>query len=175
MNKKIILIITIIIVFIGIGLYFTLNQSKLSSLQMITNFEECVQAGYSVGESHPRLCWTSDNRLFIEEVEYIEPDPPSFFGPITISGEITCLPKIGTGPQTMECAIGMKGNDGQYYGLKNLFEIGEYKFSQVGLQIEVFGMLSIENMLGPDGNRYDIVGVIDVTSIKEINNKNTQP
>ncbi len=97
-------------------------------------------------------------------------------GPITVKGEITCLPKKGSGPQTLECAIGLKGLDGQYYGLKNLFKLDpEYKFSQAGLQVEVSGVFSPKEMLGPDGNKYDVVGNIDVTSIKEVTSGSTPP
>ena len=90
-------------------------------------------------------------------------------GPITVNGEITCLPKKGTGPQTMECAIGLRGLDGRHYGLKNLFKLDpEYKFSAAGLRVEVSGSFNPEEMQGPDGNTYDVVGIIDVTSIREV-------
>ena len=34
----------------------------------ITNFEECVKAGYPILESYPRQCKTSDDRFFTEEI-----------------------------------------------------------------------------------------------------------
>ena len=161
MNKKIIWITTIIIILIITGVYSVLNQQKSSSLQTIINFEECVRAGYPIAESYPAQCFTPDGRGFVEEIE-----PPS--GPITISGEITCLLKTGQ-EQTLECAMGLKGTDGRHYGLKNLFKLDpEYKFSVGGLRVEVSGTFSPEEIKGPDGNKYDVVGVIDVTSIKEI-------
>jgi|SRR3989344_6204316 len=90
-------------------------------------------------------------------------------GPITVNGEISCLPKQGAGQQTLECAIGLKGLDGRYYGLENLFELDpEHKFSAGGLRVEVSGTFSPEEMKGPGGSKYDVVGVIDVTSIKEV-------
>ncbi len=99
------------------------------------------------------------------------PVPPvevSPTGPITVSGEITCLPKRGTGSQTMECAIGLHGQDGKNYGLQNVFALDlEYKFSTVGLRVEVSGTFSPKEMKGPDGNTYDVAGVIDVISIRE--------
>ena len=104
----------------------------------------------------------------IEELEKTTNGPPSAGESITIKGEITCLPKTGPGPHTMECAIGLKGEDGNHYALKNLFvHDPEYRFSTTGLQVEVTGILSAEEMLGPDGNKYDIVGVIEVDSIEE--------
>ena len=165
MNKKILIITVAIIILISVGVYSVLNQQRSSSLQTITNFEECARAGYTVGESSPRQCWTPDGRPFVEEIE-----PPS--GPITISGDMACLPKTGQGAQTMECAMGLKGIgiDRRYYGLKNLFKLDpEYKFSVGGLQVEVSGTFSPEDIRGPDGNTYDVVGVIDVTSIKNEN------
>jgi len=166
MSKKFIGIITIIIIFIGVGVYFALNREGSLPLQKITNFEECVRAGYPVEKSYPRQCWTPNGKHFVEDTTK---GPLPIPGLITISGEITCLPKKGSGAQTMECAIGLKGTDGQHYGLKNLFKLDpEYKFSVGGLRVEVSGTFSPEEMKGPDGNKYDVVGVIDVTSIKEI-------
>ena len=90
-------------------------------------------------------------------------------GPITVNGEITCLPKKGTGSQTMECAIGLKGVDGRHYGLKGLFKFDPgYKFSVGGLRVEVAGVFNPEEMKGPGGNKYDVVGTIDVISIREV-------
>lgn len=69
MNKKILWIITVIIILISAGVYFVLNQQQSSPSQMITNFEECARAGYPVGESYPRQCWTPDGGHFVEEIE----------------------------------------------------------------------------------------------------------
>ena len=168
MNKKIIWIIAVIIILAGIGFYFRLNRKLPSPSNKITDFEECVRAGYPVRESYPRQCWTPDGRGFVENGEQgSSPTPTS--GPIVVSGEMTCLPKVGQGAQTLECAMGLKGTDGRHYGLKNLFKLDPgYKFSVGGLRVEVSGTFSPEEMKGPDGNKYDVVGVIDVTSIKEI-------
>jgi len=126
MNKKIIGIIIVVIIFIGLGVYFALN---------------------------------------IEEVEQYTPAT----GPITISGELACLPKIITRrDQTAECIRGLKGTDGRYYGLRSLFDLIEMdqrnRFLKAGLQFEISGTFSPEEIIGPDGNKYDIVGVIDVVS-----------
>lgn len=162
MNKKFMLIGAVIMILAAMGGYFAFNRFGLSLPPTITNFEECVQAGYPVGESYPRQCWTPDGRHFVEKIEGFPPPDSSL---ITVSGTITCLPKVGIGPQTMECAIGIKGDDGKYYGLKNLFERGGHEFSQAGMRVEVSGIFGLEEMKGPDGNRYDVVGVVDVTSV----------
>lgn len=89
--------------------------------------------------------------------------------PITERGIITCIPKLGTGPQTMECALGLKNNEGIYYGLKYLSDHDE-NFSLVSpeITVEVTGVLIDEEMFGPDGNKYDTVGTIEVEAISEI-------
>jgi hypothetical protein len=82
---------------------------------------------------------------------------------MTISGTIACLPKTGTGNQTMECAIGLQGN-GKYYSLKNMSQHDpENKFSATGQHVEVTGTIKADASKSP----YDIAGTIDVTSIKE--------
>lgn len=157
MNKKIVWIITLVGLLAGTGVYLALNQK-------ITNFEECTRAGYLVMESFPAQCRTPDGKHFVEE---ISPDRLPSPVPITISGEITCLPKSGQGPQTMECAIGLRGTDGQYYGLKNLSKFDpEYKFSTTGLQVAVSGMFSQQEIKASEGMKYNVVGTIDLISIK---------
>ena len=89
-------------------------------------------------------------------------------GPITVVGEIACLPKrdSGAGFSTLECAIGLRETNGQHYGLKNLFQHDpEHKFSETGSRVEVSGTFVPEEMLGPGGTKYDVVGTINVTSI----------
>jgi len=91
---------------------------------------------------------------------------PAVPGPVTISGEITCLPKVGSGVQTLECAIGLLSDDGRYYGLRR--DDPDHQLSQGGLRVEVSGNLVAEDMTGPDGNRYDTAGIIDVTSFNNV-------
>ena len=83
-------------------------------------------------------------------------------GPITLSGEITCLPHRGDGPTTLECAFGLRGDDGKYYGLRGIaqerFVSGEI---DVGKRVRVSGTL----VLPETNERYDIVGRIDVSDI----------
>lgn len=66
--NKLIPIIAITALALGLGAFFTLNWQKLPPLQTITNFEECARAGYLVGESFPRQCWTPDGRRLIEQL-----------------------------------------------------------------------------------------------------------
>ena len=85
---------------------------------------------------------------------------------ITANGQITCLPKLGDGAQTMECAIGLESESGDYYSLKTPADAGiDYEFLGSGTTVEVRGMLTNEEQYGPDGNRYDTVGTITIEAI----------
>ena len=34
----------------------------------VSDFETCAEAGYAIGESHPRQCWTPGGRHFVEGI-----------------------------------------------------------------------------------------------------------
>lgn len=140
----------------GIVAAFGWQRFSRQQAPSITTFEECAKA-YPVGESYPRQCWTPEGGHFVETV-----GEPAMPGPVTVSGEITCLPKVGSGAQTLECAIGLLADNGRYYGLRH--DDPQHQLSQGGSRVEVTGELSAEEMTGPDGNRYDIAGIIDVSS-----------
>ncbi|MBC7836938.1 hypothetical protein H7X87_04150 [Acetobacteraceae bacterium] len=77
-----------------------------------------------------------------------------------ITGTITCLPHKGDGPHTMECAIGLKADDGYYYGLTNM---NYPDMADVQDYVRVRGTLT-----KPGETNYDIVGSIAVTSLEKI-------
>ncbi len=66
LNKKY-LIFVAVAVLIGAGVLM-IQQKPSKLVNEISNFEECVRAGYPVGESHPRQCWTPDGGHFVEKV-----------------------------------------------------------------------------------------------------------
>ncbi len=68
MPKKTLGVVAIIIVLISASIYFFSNRQKSSPQEAITNFEECARAGYTVGESYPRQCWTPDKKHFVEKI-----------------------------------------------------------------------------------------------------------
>lgn len=82
---------------------------------------------------------------------------------ITVTGMTICLPHRNTsGPQTMECALGLKGDDGKNYGLndpgwKYLINLGNNK------NVKVTGSLDSREDI-----KYDSVGVITITGLSEI-------
>lgn len=90
-------------------------------------------------------------------------------GPFIMTGEISCLPKKGNGPQTMECAFGLLGDDGFYYALRNFADDQPISEAIDGAKnLKISGNFSNERLKGPDGNSYDIAGVIDVQSVEKI-------
>lgn len=79
---------------------------------------------------------------------------------VTVSGTIICLPhKNTTGPQTLECAFGIKAQDGNNYGLTD----PEWKFLMGvtnGEEVEIGGKL-----IKKEDSRYISVGVIEIETL----------
>lgn len=72
---------------------------------------------------------------------------------VTIEGKAVCLPhKDTTGPQTMECAVGLQASSGKYYAVED-----QDITDKVGKQetVKLTGIIE-----APDDSQYDIVGVI---------------
>jgi hypothetical protein len=44
------------------------NPKKVEPEIQVSNFEECVKAGYPVMESYPRQCSTPSGKFFVEEI-----------------------------------------------------------------------------------------------------------
>lgn len=81
---------------------------------------------------------------------------------VTITGTVLCLPhKDTSGPQTLECAYGLKDSDGKYYGLKDS-DPGYKNISGIPMntQVKVGGILKKEQSA-----IYPTVGTIEVTNI----------
>ncbi|HET9411886.1 MAG TPA: hypothetical protein VFO38_03500 [Candidatus Saccharimonadales bacterium] len=84
--------------------------------------------------------------------------PPS---PITATGNLVCLPhkNVAPGqPQTLECAIGLKAQDGNFYGLSGL--------SQQDSTTDFSKTVNVSGTLVPPeaNNKYDIRGTIKVNT-----------
>jgi len=143
-------IIVLLIVLFGVGVFIGIQRAETKKIQQINSFEACAQL-YPVMESYPEQCRTPDGRNFVKQIPNQQ---------ITITGESVCLPhKNKDGPQTMECAYGIKETGGNYYGLRD----PEMKFMSdlaTGKTITVSGIITDE----PESN-YDIVGVIEIQSL----------
>lgn len=86
-------------------------------------------------------------------------------GVVSLEGEYTCLPHRDTsGPQTLECALGLKTDRGDHYALDfgrlgtqpPPFATGE-RFSATGL------LTPIEYLSSDQWRKYDVKGIFSVT------------
>lgn len=77
-------------------------------------------------------------------------------GSRTITGKLACLPKPGNGPYTLECAIGIHGDDDNYYALKN----NPHPQTDMRATVRVTGPYTAAT----GEENYDIKGTIDVKS-----------
>jgi hypothetical protein len=83
----------------------------------------------------------------------------------SLSGTFVCLPhKDKTGPQTAECAFGMKASDGSYYALDFNMSSQPIPTMKVGDKFEASGLLTPLEALSSDHMRiYDIKGIFSIT------------
>jgi hypothetical protein len=88
----------------------------------------------------------------------------------TLSGEVVCLPHADTdGPQTMECAIGLKTDTGEHYALDLNLMSEEHVPLNTGERIRANGMVTPVEMLSSDHwQKYAIEGIFSVTDSLEI-------
>jgi hypothetical protein len=84
----------------------------------------------------------------------------------TLTGEQTCLPhKDTSGPQTLECAIGLKADDGAYYSM-DLSKVNNGLGIDTSKRIRVTGLLTpVEALSSDHWQKYDMKGIISVDSI----------
>lgn len=65
--KKIIILVLLIVLLTFVG-YLVLGFKNSQPEIVITNFEECVNAGYPIMESYPEQCKTPDGRSFVRDI-----------------------------------------------------------------------------------------------------------
>ena len=93
-------------------------------------------------------------------------EPPPVAAYRTLTGEYVCLPhKNSSGPQTLECALGIKADSGLYYALdmQGRLGSGNYINDPVGSRIKVSGTLvPIEAISSDHWQIYNIKGIMQV-------------
>ena len=100
---------------------------------------------------------------------WLEPSTPAPTitpGDISVEGTIVCLPHKNTeGPQTLECAFGLRSDTGDHYGLRNLNQDRLIDGTlSVSTRVRVSGKVA-----APDENeKYGVVGNIDIESIEVV-------
>jgi hypothetical protein len=135
------------------------SKQKCDSLiATITNYDQCLEAGFTIESTTPPTCRLPDGRTMTSTV------PTT----ITVSGLYVCLPvRDITKPHNDLCALGLMTDQGIYYamdssGVKSvLFPTGD--------QIKVTGlMVPVEQLSSLTWQSYNIVGVIKVTEVSEV-------
>jgi len=156
MRKKIIALgIVVPFLIAAIGGYVFLEKQKIAA---INSFVSCKNAGYPIMESFPEQCMTPDGRGFSNEIKQEAKA-------IEVTGEFVCLPhKDTSGPQTLECALGLKGDDGKYYGLQDT----DSQYSNVsgvgtGARVKVSGKFTPKT-----DTTYNSAGVLTVESLEQL-------
>ena len=148
-----VLVIFIIIVILVLSAVVFVNFRKASDLAAIDSFAACRDAGYPVMESFPERCMTPDGRSFTSDVS-----PQEIF----ITGTITCLPhRDQEGPQTLECAYGLKTDDGIYYALSDSnSDYANLTKAGTGDRVLINGMFTPS-----EKGKYQSVGEITIESL----------
>lgn len=83
----------------------------------------------------------------------------------TLSGVQVCLPhKDTSGPQTLECALGLKTDSGEYYALNLQMLSQEQPVIPNGARVTANGLVTpIENLSSDRWQRYNVKGIFSVT------------
>ena len=87
----------------------------------------------------------------------------------TVEGVTECLPHRNTsGPQTLECAFGIKETGTNYHYAVNLNLLAQQYSFETGVNISVEGVfVPIEQISTNMWQKYNIVGIISVTSLQK--------
>ncbi len=72
-------IVVVLTIIAGLLVALSANREQ-QYLLSITNFDECVAAGFPIMESYPEQCATPDGRTFVNERQTLPQDPVVFNG-----------------------------------------------------------------------------------------------
>jgi hypothetical protein len=91
-------------------------------------------------------------------------------GKATLQGEYVCLPHRDTkGPQTLECALGVKAQDGNYYSLDMSAVTFPAGMINTGDAISVEGnLVPVEALSTDHWQKYNIKGIVRVESVEKL-------
>lgn len=84
---------------------------------------------------------------------------------ITLTGEYICLPHVDTsGPQTLECALGLHADNGYYYALNFNLSSQSLPNLKTGDKISAGGVFTpVETLNTDQWQKYPIIGIFSVT------------
>lgn len=116
-----------------------------------TTYEECVAQKNPIMDSFPEKCRSKEGKTFTNWKDGEK---------ITVIGDYECLPhKDQSGPQTLECAFGIKTDSGEHFGLDD----PELKFvTKIGTnkRFKVEGIFKKST-----DSQYNTVGTIEITAM----------
>ncbi len=90
---------------------------------------------------------------------------------ITLEGEYVCLPhRDQSVPVTLECAFGMRADDGSYYALDaGAIPSSVMQVLPIGQRVRVSGLLvPIEQISTNTWQKYDIEGIMKVKTLEKM-------
>lgn len=88
----------------------------------------------------------------------------------SLTGEYVCLPHVNAnGPQTLECALGLKTDAGEYYAIDFALMSQEHAQLMTGERIFANGLVTPIELLSTDHWRqYPIEGIFSVTDSLQV-------
>ncbi|HET6746896.1 MAG TPA: hypothetical protein VFH06_02195 [Candidatus Saccharimonadales bacterium] len=141
------LLIIVIVLALGAGGYYWYTQRNKS----VSSYAECVAMGNQIMTTSPEQCTTPEGKRFT--------NPDSI---ATFEGTAVCLPhKDSNGPQTMECAVGIKTTDGIFYGISGDTESKLSGMTGTDKKVRVTGKVEKST-----DTIYDIDELINVSKIE---------
>ena len=146
--KQLPFIVIGLIIVVGLGAYFLLPKN---AQQPLPSLNDVVSSGPLTEVPSPTN----------------QPDGIGGNNPTTLVGEYTCLPhKDTSGPQTMECAIGLKTHEDVYYAM-DLSKVNNGIGVDTSKRIKVTGLLTLAEALSTDHwQKYNMKGIISVDAIE---------
>jgi len=132
-----------------------------SLLASITDYDRCVTAGFIVQESSPPRCVLPNGKTFTGMTT----------GVVSLTGTAACLPpKNTTGPVTLECALGIRTEEGKFYALDTsaLPQMQQQSLQQAK-KMRVTGTLTpIEAISSLQWDKYEVWGIMKVTGLEKL-------
>lgn len=137
-------------------------DARITPLVVVALLIVLAGGGYMVWAQTQQT--NSDTRTGTPGATDLDPTPR----PVTLAGRFTCLPhKDQSGPQTEECAFGLRTDGGEYYAV-DAAQLSSTERAQLenGQYITAEGTVVIKEALSSNQwAKYDMKGVFTVTRI----------
>ena len=141
----------------------TITKNQNGSYTVNGNIREVTSTGVAGVLPVELILLNREGKWLI--TSYKEGDYSALPQRMTLTGVYTCLPHADTtGPQTMECALGMQTDDGAYYALDFNLMSQTPPGLETGDRFTATGVLTpIENLSTNFWQKYNVSGIFSVT------------